>query len=340
MADISADKITAKSLWIEGWGIDRRSPTSLPNLLGICEKTRKYSFEVDPNDCKLHMRDQNGNDTVKIDGGAGSVVAKALWAGGWGIDRRSPTSLPNLLGICEKTRKYSFEVDPNDCKLHMRDQNGNDTVTIDGNAGSVVAKALWAGGWGIDRRSPTSLPNLLGICEKTRKYSFEVDPNDCKLHMRDQNGNDTVTIDGNAGDIIIANADCAEDFEIASAEKIEAGMVMVFNDFGKLEQSTSPYDKRVAGVVSGDGNLKPGLVLGRKLGNKDMLPIALVGKVYCKVDADYESIGVGDLLTTSATLGYAMKASDPARSFGAVIGKALRSLKSGRDRIPILVALQ
>src|SRR5208282_3335391 len=34
-------------------------------------------------------------------------------------------------------------------------------------------------------------------------------------------------------------------------------------------------------------------------------------KVCCKVDADYASIEVGDLLTTSSTAGHAMKAEDP-----------------------------
>jgi len=35
-----------------------------------------------------------------------------------------------------------------------------------------------------------------------------------------------------------------------------------------------------------------------------------------------------------------MKACDPAKAFGAVIGKALRSWRDGRGLIPILVALQ
>jgi hypothetical protein len=51
-------------------------------------------------------------------------------------------------------------------------------------------------------------------------------------------------------------------------------------------------------------------------------------------------IEVGDLLTTSSCSGHAMKASDPFRAFGAVIGKALRPLASGRGKIPVLVALQ
>ena len=66
----------------------------------------------------------------------------------------------------------------------------------------------------------------------------------------------------------------------------------------------------------------------------------MVGKVHCKVDAQYSPIEVGDLLTTSPTLGHAMKASDPLKAFGAVLGKALRPLKEGQGLVPILVALQ
>jgi hypothetical protein len=66
----------------------------------------------------------------------------------------------------------------------------------------------------------------------------------------------------------------------------------------------------------------------------------LLGKVFCKVDAQYGAVEVGDLLTTSPTPGHAMKASDPAKAFGAVIGKALRPLTEGHSLIPILIALQ
>jgi hypothetical protein len=45
-------------------------------------------------------------------------------------------------------------------------------------------------------------------------------------------------------------------------------------------------------------------------------------------------------LTTSPTPGHAMKADDASRTFGSVIGKALRPLESGQTLIPILVALQ
>jgi hypothetical protein len=147
------------------------------------------------------------------------------------------------------------------------------------------------------------------------------------------------------GDVRLTGADCAEEFDVLKIEQVNPGTVLVIDEESKLEPCEEPYDKKVAGVVSGAGNLKPGVILGRQPGQMDngrvdKLPIALVGRVYCKVDADLGCIQVGDLLTTSSTLGHAMKASDPMRAFGAVIGKALKPLKAGQDIIPILVALQ
>jgi hypothetical protein len=117
-------------------------------------------------------------------------------------------------------------------------------------------------------------------------------------------------------------------------------MVMVLDDKGRLQPSSHPYDRRVAGVVSGARDLQPGLILGRREGSLGRLPVALIGKVYCRADAGPAPIRVGDLLTTAETVGCAMRALDPVRAFGAVIGKALQRLDSGRGLIPILVALQ
>lgn len=145
---------------------------------------------------------------------------------------------------------------------------------------------------------------------------------------------------GVAKDIILANADCAEDFDIADVDSIEPGMVMVLGEEGMLHPCQGAYDKRVAGVISGAGNYKPGIVLDKQHTQTNRKPIALLGKVYCKADASFGAIEVGDLLTTSGQLGHAMKANDPLKAFGAIIGKALRPLKEGQGLIPILIALQ
>jgi hypothetical protein len=142
------------------------------------------------------------------------------------------------------------------------------------------------------------------------------------------------------GDIRLINADCAEDFNIGTYLSVEPGTVMVLGEEGALFPSRYAYDRRVAGVVSGAGDYKPGIVLDKQHSQPNRKPIALLGKVYCKVDASRAPIEVGDLLTSSDTAGHAMKAADPLKAFGAVIGKALRPLKEGQGLIPILIALQ
>jgi hypothetical protein len=142
------------------------------------------------------------------------------------------------------------------------------------------------------------------------------------------------------GDIRLTNVDCAEDFNVEDAQALEPGTVMVVGDADRLHQSKVAYDTRVAGVLSGAGDYRPAIILGREQSQNNRLPLALTGKVFCKVDAQYSPIGVGDLLTTSPTVGHAMKADDPLKAFGAVIGKALRPLAEGQGLIPILIALQ
>jgi hypothetical protein len=142
------------------------------------------------------------------------------------------------------------------------------------------------------------------------------------------------------GDIVMPAADFAEDFAVEASNVVEPGTVMVLDDNGVLRASDKSYDKKVAGVISGAGDYRPGLILDRHESSARRLPVALVGKVYCKADATFGAIEVGDLLTTSPTPGHAMKAADPLKAFGAVIGKAMRPLESSRGLVPILIALQ
>lgn len=141
------------------------------------------------------------------------------------------------------------------------------------------------------------------------------------------------------GDILLSGADCAEQFDVVDGAAIEPGTVMVIDAAGALRCSDAAYDTKVAGVVSGAGNYRPGIILDRQDTSADRLSVALVGKVFCKVDGAYGPIGVGDLLTTSPTPGHAMRASDPQRAFGSVLGKALGSWNGGRGLIPALVVL-
>jgi hypothetical protein len=142
------------------------------------------------------------------------------------------------------------------------------------------------------------------------------------------------------GEIELVGADCAEAFDANAETAIEPGTVMVIDDEGAMRVGEEPYDKRVAGVVTGAGSFRPGIVLGKQQTDARRVSLALVGKTYCKVDASYAEIEAGDLLTSSPTPGFAMSVSEPERAVGAVIGKALRPWARGRGLIPILVTMQ
>jgi hypothetical protein len=143
------------------------------------------------------------------------------------------------------------------------------------------------------------------------------------------------------GDVSFPGMDCAEEFVVTNDPGIEAGTLMAIGPGGILEPSTVAYDRKVVGVVAGAGDLKPGIVMGKNQhGDATCRAIALVGRAWCKADAAYGAIEIGDLLTSSATPGHAMRADDRDRSFGAVIGKAMAPLDAGIGLVPILIALQ
>ena len=165
--------------------------------------------------------------------------------------------------------------------------------------------------------------------------------NEGDLIVRDGDGNDRIHLDGGSGDIKLSGGDCAEDFDVrdASFEVATPGTVMVIAEDSKVEPCSSPYDTRVVGIVSGAGDTRPGVILGRMEEVEGRRPIALNGRVYCKVDASYGAIGPGDLLTTSATPGHAMRAGTTPEAAGAIVGKAMADLDEGTGVIPVLVTL-
>lgn len=143
--------------------------------------------------------------------------------------------------------------------------------------------------------------------------------------------------------VITGGSDVAEPFEITGAESIEPGMVVSIDPEhpGQLRVPAKAYDRTVAGIVSGANGLNPGLTLKQKGSTADgTFPVALTGRVYCWADASNGSIQPGDLLTTSNIPGHAMKVTDYPKAQGAIIGKAMASLKTGRGLVLVLVTLQ
>lgn len=144
---------------------------------------------------------------------------------------------------------------------------------------------------------------------------------------------------------ITGGSDLAEAFDVATtAETAPApGLVVSIDPAhpGRLAVSATPYDPLVAGVMSGAGGVEAGLIMGQRGSVADgEHAVALVGRVYVWTDASYGAVRPGDFLTTSATPGHAMRAGDAERRTGAVLGKAMTALESGRGLVLVLVSLQ
>jgi hypothetical protein len=143
---------------------------------------------------------------------------------------------------------------------------------------------------------------------------------------------------------ITGGSDLSEQFDIAAPkDELAPGMIVCIDPEhpGQLVESTKSYDRTVAGVMSGAGGVKPGMLMGQQGTPADgKHPVALSGRVYCEADASNGAIHPGDLLTTSDTPGHAMKVTDYDQAHGAIIGKAMSSLGTGQGLVLVLVSLQ
>jgi hypothetical protein len=145
------------------------------------------------------------------------------------------------------------------------------------------------------------------------------------------------------GGYVTGGADFAESFAVRGDRKqYEAGDLLAIDRKGarRMVLAQEAYSHLVAGIYS----TKPGL-LGTAHTMFDPaleqeVPLAVVGVVPCKVTAENGPIATGDLLVSSTTPGYAMKGTNRKRMLGAVVGKALEPLPSGKGTIIVLVTLQ
>jgi len=141
---------------------------------------------------------------------------------------------------------------------------------------------------------------------------------------------------------ITGGADLAEPFQVTeNGLSAEPGFVVSIDaeNPGFVTTSLEAYDRKIAGVISGAGGVKPGVVLTAV--NKDSgLPVALSGRVWVHATAANGAIQPGDLLTTSNVPGFAMRVTDHARAQGAILGKAMTGLATGEGLVFALVTLQ
>lgn len=315
--------------------IDVRSDSG-ENIIVLNGATGNCGLGVEGNAGALFVKDATGTNRIVLNGAtANAGLGGAGNAGALFVKDGNGADSIVLNGAAANAGIGSPGTPGN---IFVKNSDGEDSIVINGSSGNIgVGGNGQAGDLFIRNADGDDVMHLKG---SNGNVGIGGHGESGDVFVKDAGGNNTIHLSGNSGDIILINADCAEEFDAAVPEALDPGTVTVLDDEGRVRTSDQAYDPRVAGVISGAGDYRPGILLDRRGAPGSRVPVALVGKVFCKVDAAYGPIRVGDLLTTSATAGHAMRASDRGRTAGSVIGKALRAWEEGQGLIPILVALQ
>ena len=111
--------------------------------------------------------------------------------------------------------------------------------------------------------------------------------------------------------------DVAEVFEIIEDVDVPPGTVVsILPSAVKLAPSNGAYDRRVIGVVSGAGGLRPGIAIGGDPNGPAARAVAIAGQVYVRVNLEGGHVQPGDLIVPSSAPGVAMRATDRTRVAG------------------------
>jgi hypothetical protein len=267
----------------------------------------------------LLINDVNGQMSLSFQGASGELEIKDVFRFLDGVLRLGSGGKNGQLLLRNAAGAETIRLDGTVGLVTIKDASGSDVIKIDSAAGEVLVQDSFR-----------YIDGTLRLGANGR---------DGKLMLKNADGTETIRVDGKSGDVILGNADCAEDWDLADGEQSTPGAVMVLDEDGALRQCRHEYDTAVAGVISGAGALKPAIVLDRRSTGRSRAPLAMMGKVFCQVDASFGPVRAGMLLTTSANPGHAMAAGS-GRASGAVLGKALMPLRTGCGLVPIMVSLQ
>jgi hypothetical protein len=310
---------------------------------------------------------QAGADQSVISGGnSGTIGARESFVGGGFANAIATGGTVAFIGAGTRNTNHGFASFIGGGQLNMVETGGANSVIAGGAGNTVNTNATYATIPGGRSNSATNYAFAAGRRAKAVHQGAFVwaDSQNADFASTDENefavraqggvrlvtGGPGLMVRGNlhvqdaaTGNTVVelgAGLDFAEGFNLGAAGTVPSGSVLSIDSKnpGKLQLCTTPYDRKVAGIVAGGKNLGSGVRLGSGQHDCD---VALAGRVYCNVDATEAGVETGDLLTTSSKAGYAMKVRNHRRAQGAVLGKAMEPLPKGRTgQILVLVTLQ
>ena len=315
--------------------------------LGIMRIRNK--IEMWPNDAgttaaSIDIRNATGGVTINLDGGTGNASFTGNISFG-SVTRQMLTLWGSVYGIGVQAFTEYFRSDGG---FAWFNRGVHVEATNNAGAGGTTLMVLdSAGNLGIGTTSPLAKLDVNG---RTRTDSLEIVGGADLAEAFDVRWHEGTEARRHEGPDQSRDSHGAAPPEGNGATRqlgyeVEPGTVVVIDPdhAGELMVSTSPYDARVAGIISGAKGLAPGMVLrgeGNSLADGKHL-VAMTGRVWCKCDTTSGPIHPGDLLTTSATPGHAMRvAADAEVPRGAILGKAMTELNDGTGLVLVLVNLQ
>lgn len=298
---------TNKGVEINGSNKDSGGRISLYNSNGF----KSFILDADNQDNNsgsiMHLRGSNGNPGVRIDGQVFNAGSRIL--------------LYNTNG--KMVSELNSERSDGSSVFKLRDSNLNSTLTLYSKVNESQSAGL------IMKNDDNKTTINLQAQEKLNQG--------CALKLYNDKGDMTIKLDAEFGDggkgriitqelQIKGGSDFAENFDLSSSKNVQLGMVVSIDEFnsGKLKLSSSKYDKKVVGVISGANGVDTGLIMSDEGTKADGdYPIALSGRVYVKTNEENGKIKAGNFLTTSSKKGIAMKVKKIKKAQGAIIGKAM-----------------
>ena len=270
----------------------------------------------------LHMRTSSGLTTLIHDAEAAGVGSISQWR------------------MADGTATVTIEAEEaagNGGQITIENRHGTPTIVFDGDTVEPSAQAAFYNSSGTVTALIDSEEGS-GNGAQITLYKFDGTPSIVLDAEQGVNGPGYITTEVLE---ITGGADLVESFETGGVD-CPPGSVVTIDPLnpGELTLSNQPYDRRVAGVVSGAGNVRPGLHLGQTGVTSGDTQVALTGRVYVRCSNENGAVRPGDLLTSSSTPGVAMRATDSERAFGAVLGKAMGTLDAETGLVLTLVNLQ
>ena len=190
------------------------------------------------------VRDRSGKPVLNFVGDAFDNKAAALWLGTHTADGGTKAALVVLRGRAGNDA-IVFNGGEGE-NIFVRDAGNKPVFNFAGDAFDGKIAGLWIGAPRADDGGKK--PGLIVV--------------------RDNEGRDSIVIDGAQGDIVFNNADCAEDFEVSDAAGVEPGVVMVIGDDGRLR----PSDSRIRQEGRGRGRGCRGMPSGDRAGPPPLGP--------------------------------------------------------------------